>query len=163
MPNFCGNLVNFSHSNSKMIERVLKANNEGTLFQEFVPCPEEPELGWYDWCCTNWGTKWDICNLNEAEIDDPNEIELFFDTAWSPPVAFYEKMEELGFAVNAYYYEPGCGFCGHFSEGEDDFYEIEGDSNWVKENVPEEIKEIFGIVENMEYWEQEDPIDEEGC
>lgn len=46
MPNFCENLVNFSHSNPEMIERVLKANNEGTLFQEFVPCPEEPESGW---------------------------------------------------------------------------------------------------------------------
>nr|QMP83070.1 MAG: hypothetical protein [Caudoviricetes sp.] len=157
MPNYCENLVNISHPDPKMIQEVLEANNESCLFQRFVPFPEELiEGGWYDWCIENWGTKWDQCNTSEAEIDDPNQIELCFDTAWSPPVEFYKKMKELGFTVEAYYYEPGCQFCGSYKDGDEEFIDIEGDSEWARENIPEEINEVFDVVSNMEYWESEE-------
>lgn len=42
---------------------------------------------WYDWCCKNWGTKW---NSSGALIVDDNTYE--FDTAWSTP---YEVLVEL--------------------------------------------------------------------
>lgn len=35
---------------------------------------------WYDWCCQNWGTKWNAC---ETVIISDDEIQ--FDTAWSNP------------------------------------------------------------------------------
>ena len=37
---------------------------------------------WYDWCCDNWGTKWDACEatLNESE---KGSLTYEFETAWS--------------------------------------------------------------------------------
>ena len=80
-------------------------------------------------------------------------IVLSFDSAWSPPIGFYEKMEELGFSVDAKYYEPGMAFCGHSYDGEDAQYEITGNADWVDDNIPVDINATFAIAENMSYWE----------
>jgi hypothetical protein len=53
------------------------------------------------------------------------------------------------------YYEPGMGFCGAWMDGEDEYYQIEGNSEWVEANIPEYIDEAFGISENMAQWEEE--------
>jgi len=65
---------------------------------------------WYDWRVANWGTKWDVNsngNGDPAVSSDGLGVQLSFDSAWSPPLEFYGKMEELGFTVDAFYYEPG--------------------------------------------------------
>ena len=110
---------------------------------------------WYDWNIANWGTKWDVGSKDDTggyELGD-TVITVSFDSAWSPPVKFYEKMEELGFEVEAYYYEPGMAFCGCYTKGVDDSYEIVGDSVWVEDNIPAEINEAFAISETMLTWE----------
>ena len=72
---------------------------------------------WYSWCVENWGTKWDFGN----EFDDLPEItqagelytvNLYFDTAWSPPLEAYRKLEEQGFVIHALYDEESTAFCG---------------------------------------------------
>jgi hypothetical protein len=63
-------------------------------------------------------------------------------------------MEGLGFGVLAFYHEPGMAFCGRYQEG-DDYHDIEGNSTWVKENIPSDIDEAMGIAEGMEDWEDE--------
>jgi len=67
---------------------------------------------WYDWCCNEWGTKWDTdgyCN-----VDDEEYIELDFDTAWCPPMEWFNKVVKkyptLHFTLK--YEEEGCGFLG---------------------------------------------------
>lgn len=45
---------------------------------------------WYDWCCNNWGTKWNAC---EASWEG-NEY-VSFDTAWSVPIPIFEKLKEV--------------------------------------------------------------------
>jgi len=48
---------------------------------------------WYDWCKIGWGCKWDACDV---EIDlSPNDgfYMVGFETPWSPPRSFYEKLE----------------------------------------------------------------------
>lgn len=45
---------------------------------------------WFDWCCRNWGTKWNACN---AEWDLDNGT-LVFQTAWSPPIPVIETLAE---------------------------------------------------------------------
>lgn len=79
---------------------------------------------WYDWCCDNWGTKWDICSPNDTDeiyhADDGEGQHVFkFDTAWVPPIPVYEEMERQGFKLLARYVEYGVGFFGHYREGKD--------------------------------------------
>jgi hypothetical protein len=76
---------------------------------------------WYDWCLSNWGTKWDF-SLSEGPVDDPAlfpgpddaYLSGTFDTAWAPPIAFLEKVAadfpECSFALR--YFECGMAFQG---------------------------------------------------
>ena len=111
---------------------------------------------WYDWQVSHWGTKWDIGGNGGDSDRQQNRIRISFVSAYTPPTGFYDKLLELGFSVSAYYYESGCCFCGQYSEGVDECYDINGDSEWVKENIPEVIDLEFGISEDMFYWEEEE-------
>ena len=94
--------------------------------------PVSPSSAWWDWRVQNWGTKWDIGEL-EHEIGegdfsiyvgnnrngDPKYekrpyVQITFNTAWSPPEAALIKIgedyPELCFALQ--YSEPGCDFEG---------------------------------------------------
>ena len=102
---------------------------------------------WWDYRVEEWGTKWDI-GL-EKEYGDPvtvenNEFFVFFDSAWSPPCAAYEKLEAMGFEIKAYYYEMGCDFCGKWEAGQDNCYLVS------KGNIPDDIMEEMGIETESE-------------
>lgn len=119
---------------------------------------------WYEWQVNEWGTKWDTGSKDSDTVtldDGATEINLYFNTAWSPPVRWYEKMEELGFEVRAYYYEQGMAFCGQYIDGEDAEFEVPGSSADVAESIPEEIDQAFNISENMAMWEEESQMDDE--
>lgn len=115
---------------------------------------------WYDFCVAEWGTKWDMGSAETALFSDNGDgtatMTLNEDSAWSPPIAIFEKMHEQGLDVTAYYYEPGMAFCGKWHNGNDEIYEIHGNSKWVEENIPDEIDETFGISENMAVWEEDE-------
>jgi hypothetical protein len=70
-------------------------------FQEKLNIKYFGHKNWYDWCISEWGTKWDIgrdsAYGDEAEIENGECLKIFFDSAWSPPIKAYEKLEELGF------------------------------------------------------------------
>lgn len=109
---------------------------------------------WYDFAIGEWGTKWDISNGsgdNKIEkVENGYTVTLSFDTAWSPPINFYEKLEELEFTVNAMYYEPGVNFCGQYFDGQDETYELNNlSSEDAREQIPTELDEAFGISEQM--------------
>jgi hypothetical protein len=61
----------------------------------------------------------------------------------------------MGFYIRAMYYEGGIGFCGIWENGQDDCYDIGGNSDWVKKNIPREIDQVFCISESMAEWESE--------
>lgn len=46
---------------------------------------------WYDWSCSNWGTKWNAYGFECGEEDN----RLVFDTAWSPPTPVIKRLSEL--------------------------------------------------------------------
>lgn len=159
MPNWCNNTITLTHSDSSMIERAKKALQEGTFLNEFVPVP--PEMleteAWYGFRINNWGTKWDV-GLDQGQIfrDKEHEIGFTFCSAWSPPTAAYEKLSDLGFYIEATYYEPGMMFCGYWANDEEDYYEIKGDSAWVKDHIPFIIDSNEGISIGMADWEYEE-------
>ena len=93
-------------------------------------------------------------------------VRVSFDSAWAPPVNFYQCLATLGFNLEAMYYEPGMAFAGTVtsSDGEifDDYYEY-GDMNSdeVRDTLPSELDEQFGISEQMADWEAEQEDEEE--
>ena len=106
MPNWCYNSITISHKDPAMIERFKKAAESGIL-QEFIPCPQEllEGDGWYNWCVENWGTKWDVTCEDVMVREDT--LSTTFNSAWSPPIEAYNKLQELGFVIDAYYSESG--------------------------------------------------------
>ena len=115
---------------------------------------------WYDFCTNEWGTKWDVDPYDKVEYDDQhdkNGITFGFDSAWSPPTGVYEALMDQGFEVRAYYYEPGMAFAGIWEDGQDDCYDIGGyTSETVKEAIPEDLDEMFGISECIAEYEEEE-------
>lgn len=46
---------------------------------------------WYDWCCANWGTKW---NAYHSNLDKYNNT-IEFDTAWACPIPVLEQLATI--------------------------------------------------------------------
>lgn len=173
MPNWCSNFATFRHKDPDQLVKMAKAIDDDELFNAFVPMPEElkgteglagndRELeakygasDWYSWAVGNWGTKWDASDAIINYKDDEC-IELSFETAWSPPEGFYARLMDLGWDVDAYYYEPGMSFCGHWADGCDEAYEIPATSEETRNTIPQDIDDMFAISESQaEYEEQE--------
>ena len=69
---------------------------------------------WYDWRIQNWDTKWDAYDVS-IDDDDPEQLEVSFNTAWSPPEAICSKIREdyPDVSVSWFYDEPGCEIAGY--------------------------------------------------
>ena len=69
---------------------------------------------WYDWRVQNWDTKWDAYDV-EIVDDDPEQLEVTFNTAWAPPEAICHKIREdfPDLAVSWFYDEPGAEIAGY--------------------------------------------------
>lgn len=190
MPNWCNNSVEIRHTDPAMLERVRAAFNGEGLLQEFIPVPDDlrntvsgfmgedkraaheaqqkanlEKYGyndWYSFCVNEWGTKWDIGADGNPATDIPGGLHLGFDSAWSPPIAAYEKLVEMGFEIRAMYYEPGMCYAGIWEDGNDDYHEYSGmDSAAIAENLPAELDEAFGISEQAAEWEEENKEENE--
>lgn len=177
MPNWVQNTLTLTHADPEMIARVEHAIQQGNLFSAFVPVPDAlvnlvfdlnseqgielsrqliAEHGYdnsYEWCVNTWGTKWDVDA--ETLMATDTDIDIGFDTAWSPPIGWYERMMDLGFEVDAYYYESGMGFCGHYDNGSDDSHNVGETSADTIATVPKDIDDMFSISESQYEWEQE--------
>ena len=177
MPNWCGNTLTLAHEDPEMIARARTAFCAGKFLNEFIPVPREladttspnreavaaEELkkkygytDWYGFCVNEWGTKWDVGEDAGVQTYDDHELIVYFDSAWSPPIAAYERLMDLGFSVYATYYEPGCAFAGIWDNGCDDYYDLSGmDSGDVQQQLPQELDDAFGISESMAEYESE--------
>lgn len=190
MPNWCNNNITIRHDDKAKIDAIMAT--EGTekgVLDTIIPCPSElndPDLttwsrdreaeleakkqamkakygfeSWYDWNIAHWGTKWDLCDPMLTRVDD-NTVQIACDTAWSPPIAAYETMTQLGYTVEAFYYEGGMNFAGKWSsEFGDECYSDWGDSQGAKDTLPEDLDEMFAISESQAEWEEEERREEE--
>lgn len=95
---------------------------------------------WYEYCVGEWGTKWDA---RDATYDiDGNQVTIYFDTAWSPPMGIYHALENMGFKVEATYVEQGMGFIGYYRDGRDTFEEMDQ----LQPELDDEDDEFFGAL-----------------
>ena len=185
MPNWCNNRVVISHEDTAKLEALVGAIKEGKFCNHVIPVPESLHIvagmvsdeaeqkkleedtarnievhgygNWYDFCVDRWGTKWDIdpYDTSDVQIED-NTIEFGFDSAWAPPIGVYAELVDQGFEVEATYYEPGMGFVGRWYYGNDEYYEIGGEtSETVRDVIGDELDEEYGISESMAQFEEE--------
>ncbi len=185
MPNWCSNNLVLEHDDPAMIKRAFDALERGEFLQEFIPVPKEltetmsgfhgdadkqaaleaqtranvEKYGygnWYDYCVGEWGTKWDVGEQGCSDIHPEGRmLHTSFDSAWSPPVNAYQKLEALGFRVEAQFYESGMAFAGTYSDGNCDDFSLEGiTADDIEENYPE-VDDCFGISESIREYERE--------
>lgn len=51
---------------------------------------------WYEWCCANWGTKWNVGKNVDVEFDEiNNEYTICFKTAWSVPIGIVKEFSKF--------------------------------------------------------------------
>ena len=189
MPNWCNNNLTLTHEDPAMITRAYDALNRGEFLQEFIPVPQDLKdtvsgsmgedhreaheaqqaanrekygySNWYDYCVGEWGTKWDVGGDGQSDVHpDGKMLHTTFDSAWSPPINAYEKLVEMGFGVEAMYYEGGMGYAGTYSDGADEELVLEGmGADEIEQNYPE-LDECFGISESMREYEAENEEEE---
>lgn len=132
MPNWCSNELEISGKKQDVVNFLKKAKGDrGDISLEvLVPIPEGIQDP-YQWFVSNWGTKWDLCEVNRVdcsndidellknnkEIENKEEfvtISFGFETAWSPPLLGFTTVSEnfpnLNFKIN--YEEQGSDYCG---------------------------------------------------
>ena len=143
MPNWCNNSFTVSHEDPEMIAKFVSGVREGNLFETFIPYGD-----WdYNTSVEKWGTKWDISSGDATIVEDGKSASGWFDTAWSPAIAAYERLEELGFELDVLYHEPGMCFAGQYHNGTDDCYEYDFSN--------EDWRDFIGNDDVLEYLEQE--------
>ena len=152
MPNHCYQQVEIHGPRFLVKELYDSLTKKGPQFcQVVVPMPFEQWLapktrcegfeieGWYDWRVKNWGTKWDVVDVeitqslllhdDEPDTDDPWTMNASFSfncwTAWSPPIPVWDKLVEMGISVDADYQDEGMMFEGTYLNGEEKCWEPE--------------------------------------
>jgi hypothetical protein len=141
MPNWCMNNLYISHSNTDKLQEFVDAYNSGNTCEHYLPVPKNEDgtvfHNWYSFCCNNWGTKWDFGkgDYSDPAMIDSDNVVVSFNTAWSPPIQFYEKLVELGYNVRGTYWEPDMAFCGIWDNGIDNYVEY-GDMDNKEDIIP---------------------------
>lgn len=144
MPNHCYQTVHIEGPRELVVVLFLHLTEQHRFCDAVSPTPFElyaltkpcvPDMltDWYTWRVENWGTKWDVCDV---EID--NAIEVFADdtqarfsfrcwTAWSPPTPIWDKLHNMGIAVVADYVDECGSFKGSYEDGLNHSWSIEDD------------------------------------
>jgi hypothetical protein len=172
MPNHCANTLKITATNPDSLALLGELRQHLTLedkkiFQIIRPCPEElmnttasfslddthnaniEKYGyahWYDFCNTEWGTKWDAYEIDVLE-DKEDTLTISFDTAWSPPMGIYETLHEMGFAVEATFVEQGCDFIGYWVDGREHTESLSALTGASEEEEEEYLEDIFDLPE----------------
>ena len=154
MPNWCYNTATLSHTDKSKID-ALEAELQKEDSQPLNHLRPNPAGEWdYGWSVDNWGTKWDV-SIQDWEREDDFTIVMHFDSAWSPPTTLYEFLSEEGWDVRALYHEPGMTFVGKFEDGYDDYYEYDITDRESIENMPEDLVDFGGLMDELDRWEEE--------
>ena len=136
MPNWCYNTLEIKlkdiSKKDVYLQLLKKLNIPSKLkfsFNAFIPYPKKYKTpnkktgkdgynsGGYEWCCMNWGTKWNAQDVKMVtDNSELGHIKFEYMTAWSPPIQIICKMSQvypgIKFINLMYYIEEGAGFKG---------------------------------------------------
>ena len=172
MPNW--NYNNIEISGHQVPELMKKAKAEDSIFsmENFYPTPkeetdaymDEPRMGWLPWRSENWGTKWDMSEVQLIDQMTEDYINFGYLTPWGPNIAFLDKLSadypELWIKLN--YCEEGNYFCGRIEwhNGEQqqyDYYSLSEEDGGMKEYANRLFELGFESEADfvIEQWEEE--------
>jgi hypothetical protein len=147
MPNWVYNSMMIGGDEAKLTELLTKwetppkdDEREEFSFQNIIPRPEDQGDNWYDWNCSNWGTKWDAC---EPETYwDNDSLEIKFSTAWSQPEPIFVAIGDIckanGLSLTIYFEE---------EQGWGGAWKLEEDGTWdmTEWDIPESHAEYEAL------------------
>ena len=90
---------------------------DGTVFTTVDEFPDgSQDARWYDWNVANWGTKWEVADV-ECDHFEPNSFECEFETAWSPAEGIFHALREQfpDVEISWFYDEPGMQVAGYLN------------------------------------------------
>jgi len=141
MPNHCYQLVYIRGPRAMVQELYFNLDSEEPRFCDVVvPMPLHEAVNSYEWCNVNWGTKWDVKDVEIMEEllmsdeEGPEPIAWFAFkcwTAWSPPIPVWDQLHALGIDVEADYEDEGGMFAGEYQYGEGDCWVPEAE-DWCQ-------------------------------
>lgn len=105
---------------------------------------EKTKQNWYDWCTTNWHTKWNSC---EPKLVQRKGILVYeFQTAWCDPRPVIEALSKKFHVIvsNDYYHESFDKYIGRYVYGdgykcEDRRFDNDYGVDWAR------VAEVFGL------------------
>ena len=106
---------NWLHSKRGNVgELPVQPSNDNGHYVPFFQSTDRQDDRWYDWRLANWDTKWDAYDV-EVVDPDPENMEIEFNTAWSPPEAICNAIREQyeDVSVSWFYDEPGMEIAGY--------------------------------------------------
>lgn len=119
MPNWCQNELKININDSTApISKIIKPSHHDTRevwklclqFDNLIPI-------WVwdaDKAVALWWTKWDLLESSQTITYFNWYIHISFDTAWSPPIAFYDAMAKEWYRFEAYYFEEWVWFIWYY-------------------------------------------------
>ena len=155
MPNWCSNTatINAPRPVIDEIRTILEDRDQDSRLLKWMrPLPPDQEENWYDWCVTNWGTKWDITSAFIGDDTEEDSITFSFDTAWAPPIeAFrYWAQKDGRVTYRLTYMEEGMAFVGWDSYDGEYFDEDYVEHGQDPERYWEMAADEFGIEPDEE-------------
>jgi hypothetical protein len=121
MPNWCINQLSVAGPAKEVAKFFKEAKAPKTAeggktdlsLAKLVPIPADEEGNWYDWCVENWGTKWDLSEV-DGKMANKAQATYDFHSAWAPPQRAIQTISglypKLTFTLT--YDEPGMAFDG---------------------------------------------------
>lgn len=95
MPNWCSNELTIHGADvPKIIDIMQKSDN---VFESLIgndPSVSKPIVDWYNHNVNWFGTKWDVSHDQVCWVDtnDTTWLTVSFETAWAPPIQFFETL-----------------------------------------------------------------------
>lgn len=182
MPNWCANDLTIK-GKPKMLNKLLKTiettasevseARDTTMFDfnKIIPRPESENDNWYNWNTSNWGTKWNACDVGFITDGDwsetydessweSGELIIQFNTAWSPPVPVIEALSKQfpSVKITHKFTEEGMGFYGTYIYRKG-MIEVEAQGEFTSDTPCDTFVEYYG--EGHTHWckECDEPYD----
>lgn len=99
---------------------------------QIIPKPQDLGDGWYNWCCSNWGSKWGWYD-GQTFAENGMITEFTTNSAWSPSKKLWKKLASLFPQMQALVAVFDEGWCfaelAVISNGNITWHQVEANSN----------------------------------